>query len=38
MGVVDLGADAVGGEVVAKGVAAGGADDVLVEDVGGAGV
>ncbi len=38
LGVVDLSADAVGGEVGAEVVAAGGADDVLVEDVGGAGV
>ena len=37
-GVVDLGADAVGGEVGAEVVAARGADDVLVEDMGGAGV
>ena len=36
--VVDLGADVVVGEVGLEGVAAGGADDVLVEDVGGAGV
>ena len=37
-GVVDLAADLAVGEVLAEGVAAGGADDVLVEDVGGAGV
>ena len=37
-GVVDLAADPAVGEVLAEGVAAGGADDVLVEDVGGAGV
>jgi len=37
-GVVDLGADVVGGEVGAELVAAVGADDVLVEDVLGAGV
>jgi len=35
-GVVDLAANLAGGEVVAESVAAGGADDVLVEDVGGA--
>jgi hypothetical protein len=38
LGVVDFGADAVGGEVVAECVAAGGADDVLMEDVVGAGI
>ena len=37
-GVVDFAADAMGGEVVAQCVAARGADDVLVEDVGGAGI
>ena len=35
-GVVDFAADAMRGEVVAQSVAARGADDVLVEDVGGA--
>ncbi len=37
-GVVDFAADVVVGEVLAEVVAAGGADDVLVEDVSGAGV
>ena len=37
-GVVDLAADLAVGEVLAEGVAAGGSDDVLVEDVVGAGV
>ena len=35
-GVVDLAADFLVGEVLAECVAAGGADDVLVEDVAGA--
>ena len=35
-GVVDFAADAMGGQVVAEAVAARRADDVLVEDVGGA--
>ncbi len=34
--VVDLAADLAVGEVLAEGIAAGGADDVLVEDVAGA--
>ena len=37
-GVVDLAANTEGGEVGAEFVAAGGSDDVLVEDVLGAGV
>ncbi len=37
-GIVDFGADRFGGEVGSEVVAAGGADDVLVEDVLGAGV
>ena len=37
-GVVDFAADVVAGEVFAECIAAGGSDDVLVEDVAGAGV